>query len=80
MTDIPKPVEMLERIMQAAKTVMPESIGNDLKDNLRAVIQDIISELDVVTREEFEIQKKVLKRTRSKVDELEKLLESLSKE
>lgn len=80
MTDIPKPVEMLERIMQAAKTVMPESIGNDLKDNLRAVIQDIIGELDVVTREEFEIQKKVLKRTRSKVDELEKLLESLSKE
>ena len=80
MTDIPKPVEMLERIMQAAKTVMPESIGNDLKDNLRAVIQDIISELDVVTREEFEIQKKVLKRTRSKVDELERLLESLSKE
>ena len=47
-----------------------------MKENIRAVIQDVVSDLDVVTREEFEVQKKVLIKTRGKVDELEKLLTS----
>ena len=77
MSDLPNPSDIIERIMQTAKVVLPDSIGQDVKDNLRAVIQDVIGELDVVTREEFDIQKKVLIRTRMKLDELEKSIKKI---
>ena len=74
MNDLPNPSDIVERILNVAKTALPESVSNDVKENVRAAIQDVVSELDVVTREEFEIQKKVLMKTRAKVDELESLL------
>jgi len=73
------PVEIIERIMQTAKAVVPESLGDDVKDNLRAAIQNIISDLDVVAREEFDIQSAVLAKTRAKVDEMEKVIVELEK-
>ena len=77
MSDLPNPNEVIERIMQVAKGVMPDSVGLDVKENIRAAIQDALSDLDVVTREEFDIQKKVLMRTRAKLDELEQRLSGL---
>ena len=74
MSDLPNPNEIIERIMQVAKGVIPDSVGQDVKENIRAAIQDALSDLDVVTREEFDIQRKVLMRTRAKLDELEKRL------
>jgi len=74
MNDLPNPSDIVERILNVAKTALPESVSNDVKENVRAAIQNVVSELDVVTREEFEIQKKVLMKTRAKVDELESLL------
>ena len=74
MSDLPNPSDIVERILNVAKTALPESVSKDVKDNVRAAIQDVVSELDVVTREEFEIQKKVLMKTRAKIDELEGLL------
>ena len=74
MSDLPNPNEVIERIMQVAKGVIPDSVGQDVKENIRAAIQDALSDLDVVTREEFDIQRKVLMRTRAKLDELEKRL------
>lgn len=77
MSDLPSPNEIIERIMQTAKVVLPDSIGQDVKDNLKAVIQDVVGELDVVTREEFDIQKQVLMRTRMKLEELEENLKKM---
>lgn len=77
MSDLPNPNEVIERIMQVAKGVIPDSVGQDVKENIRAAIQDALSDLDVVTREEFDIQRKVLMRTRAKLDELEKRLSDL---
>ena len=79
MSDLPNPSDVIERIMQTAKVVLPDSIGLDVKDNLRAAIQDVIGELDVVTREEFDIQKQVLTRTRMKLEQLEKRVKDLER-
>lgn len=71
--------ELVQRLVQTAKDVIPESISQDVRDNLRAAIQDVISDLDVVTRDELETQKAVLAKTRVKVDEMEKLIAELEK-
>ena len=78
MNDLPNPSDIVERILNVAKAALPESVSQDVKENIRAAIQEVISELDVVTREEFEVQKKVLMKTRKKIDELEGLLNSYS--
>ncbi|MCG8317456.1 MAG: accessory factor UbiK family protein, partial [Pseudomonadales bacterium] len=47
----------------------------ELKQSVRATITDALANMDVVTREEFEIQQKVLARTRQKLEALEKRAE-----
>ena len=80
MNDTPNPAaEIIERIMQTAKAALPDSLAQDMKDNVRAAIQEVITDLDVVTREELDTQKEVLKKTRAKVDEMESILADLEK-
>lgn len=55
--------------------LIPESlrvVQRDMEKNFRAVLQSSFTKLDLVTREEFEVQMKVLARTREKLEELEK--------
>ncbi len=52
-----------------------EAIKGDLRQNIQSLIESQIKNLDLVTREEFEIQEQVLKRTREKLEELEKQLD-----
>lgn len=73
------PADIIERIMQTAKAALPDALGQDVKDNVRAALQDVINELDVVTRDELDIQKEVLKKTRAKVDEMESIIADLEK-
>lgn len=44
----------------------------DLEKNFRSILQSTFSKLDLVTREEFDVQKKVLTKTRVKINALEK--------
>ncbi len=46
----------------------------ELEGQFRSVLENAFNRLDLVTREEFEIQKKVLLRTREKLERLETLL------
>ena len=46
----------------------------DLEKNFRAALQSGLGRLDLVTREEFDVQRAVLQRTREKLDQLEKQL------
>ena len=69
--------DIIDRIMQTAKAAMPEQLTADVKQNIRAAIQDVISDLDVVTREELDVQKEVLQKTRAKVDEMEAIISDL---
>lgn len=52
-----------------------DAIKGDLQQNIQSLIESQIKNLDLVTREEFELQEQVLKRTREKLEELEKQLD-----
>ena len=55
------------RITQA----MENSPAKDMEKNLKAMMSQGFSKLDLVTREEFDVQMQVLARTRAKLDTLE---------
>ena len=49
----------------------------ELQQNFKAVLQSGLSRLDLVTREEFEVQRAVLLRTREKLEELQRTVAQL---
>ncbi len=49
----------------------------DIQEQFKQVLQSAISKLDLVTREEFDTQTKVLSKTRQKIDDLEKTVAAL---
>jgi ubiquinone biosynthesis accessory factor UbiK len=54
---------------------IPPGLNNlkeDLEKTFQAILQSALGKLDLVTREEFEVQKMVLAKTRSKLEDLEK--------
>ena len=53
------------------------SVREDLEENFRSVLRSGLTKLDLVTREEFEVQEAVLARTREKLESLAKRLEEL---
>ena len=61
---------------------VPESVmalRRDLEQNFKGVLQSQLAQLDLVTREEFDVQATVLKRTREKLVALEARLAELEK-
>ena len=52
---------------------------DELQQNFKAVLQSGLARLDLVTREEFEVQRAVLLRTREKLDALEQAVATLEK-
>ena len=70
----------IEQIMQQIQDALPQGIkdlGQDAEAKLKQTLQAQLSKLDVVTREEFDIQTQVLMRTREKLSELEKRVDEL---
>ena len=53
------------------------SMRDDLEQNFRSVLRGGLEKLDLVTREEFEVQEAVLARTREKLEALEKKVAEL---
>ena len=49
----------------------------ELQQNFKAVLQSGLSRLDLVTREEFDVQQAVLLRTREKLETLERTVAAL---
>lgn len=65
----------LDSLAQKLCSVLPTSFGQveeGIRDTFKSILQVAFSELDLVTREEFDAQVKVLARTREKVDFLQK--------
>ncbi len=52
----------------------------DIEKNFHAALQATFSKLDLVTRDEFEVQQGVLARTRAKLEALEKQIAELEKQ
>lgn len=57
-----------------------DALRADLEKNFRGLLSSGLDKLDLVTREEFEVQRKVLERTRQKLEALEAELERLQQE
>ena len=55
----------------------PADAREELQQNFKSVLQSGLAKLDLVTREEFDVQRAVLLRTREKLDALEQLVEQL---
>jgi len=49
----------------------PAALKKEIEDNIRHILHTSFENLDLVTREEFEIQSAVLQRTRMKLEQLE---------
>jgi ubiquinone biosynthesis accessory factor UbiK len=70
----------LDRISRRLASTLPEGVaiaGEELRDNARAALAASLARLDLVTREEFEVQRAVLARTRQKVEALEARVRAL---
>jgi BMFP domain-containing protein YqiC len=74
--------DSVESLASKLAEAVPEglrSMREDLESNFRAVLRSSLSKLDLVTREEFEVQEAVLAKTRDKLEALEARLKELEK-
>jgi len=72
--------KLIDDLAHRLSAAVPPGVRNvqaDLEKNLRATLQAALSKLDLVTREEFDVQTKVLARTRAKLEALEKVVTEL---
>lgn len=68
---------VLEQVSEAISAVLPRELTDDVRKNVKAAVRAALADLDLVTREELEVQEAVLKRTREKVDQLERQVREL---
>lgn len=69
----------LEDIGAKMSALLANSPVKDFEKNAKAVMSGLLGKLDLVTREEFDIQAQVLARTRDKLKALEARVEVLEK-
>jgi BMFP domain-containing protein YqiC len=62
---------LLHDLDQRLRQAFAQSPAADLEKNVRALLTSFFARLDLVTREEFDIQRQVLLRTREKLARLE---------
>ena len=72
----------IDRLMADISRRLPTDLGglrSEVERNVRSVLAETVSRLDLITREEFDIQQQVLLRTREKLEALEKQVAELEK-
>lgn len=65
---------VFDEIAESLGKLLPPGVADmkaDFESNAKSAVQSALGNLDVVTREEFDVQAEVLKRTRAKLDALE---------
>ncbi len=78
MPDLP----IIDRLMADISRHLPADLGSlrhEVERNVRSVLAETVSRMDLITREEFDIQQQVLMRTREKLEALEKQVAELEK-
>ncbi len=74
------PLDLLQAFQQHFGQFVPDlarTAQSDAEQHLKAFVSSLIERMDLVTREEFDVQAEVLRRTREKLDLLEKRVEAL---
>lgn len=75
-------MKLLDDIARQISETIPagmKEMQGDVKKNIRTLLEGSLAKLDLVTREEFDAQTKVLARTREKLEQLEKTVTELEK-
>lgn len=73
----------IEEVVQSITNALPPGLvqmQEDAEKNIRAALTSTFNKLDLVTREEFDVQTQVLHRTREKLEALEKRVTELEAE
>jgi len=74
--------ESLEQLTKRISSLIPGDVKHmqdDLENNIRSLLQSTLTKMNLVSREEFDVQSAVLQRTREKLEALEKQVEKLTK-
>ncbi len=69
---------IIDRIMAGLPASLT-TLGRDAEKNIRAAVKSTLRKMDLVTREEFDIQHDVLIRTRSRLEALEEQVKNLER-
>jgi hypothetical protein len=69
----------VEQVFETLRKAVPGSLAEDVEKNLRAALAGALSRLNLVTREELEVQAAVLARTRARLEALEKQVTELER-
>lgn len=74
---------LIDRLMADISRHLPADLGRlrqDVEHSVRAVLGETLTRLDLVSRDEFEVQRQVLERTRARLEALEKCVTELEQE
>ena len=73
----------IEEIVENVAKVLPvgtEKLRDEIRENVRVILESSFERMNFVTREEFDAQTALLRRTREKLDELEAIVATLEPE
>ena len=63
--------KLLDEMSARVSSLLAATPAGDIEKNLRAALAGVFAKLDLVTREEFDVQREVLSRTRARLEALE---------
>ena len=72
--------ESLEQLSKRISSLIPGDIKHmqdDIENNIHSLLQSSLTKMNLVTREEFDVQSAVIQRTREKLEQLKKQVEQL---
>ena len=69
--------KLLDEISTKVNEVIAQSPVKDVEQNMRILLSGVVTKLDLVTRDEFNVQQEMLIRTREKLTELESIITEL---
>lgn len=69
--------KILDEMTAKLKQAIEGSPAKDIEKNVRAALTGVFTRLDLVTREEFDVQREVLLRTRERLADLERIVAEL---
>ena len=75
--------KIIDQLASKLADAVPDDLRTlraDMESNFRSLLQTTLGKLDLVTREEFDVQRKVLERTRAKLESLEKALAEIQRD
>ena len=73
-------IDVIEQLARKLAAALPDSISamrNDVEQNFKAVLQSALSRMDIVSRQEFDVQVGVLNRVRTQLSQLEQRLAAM---